>query len=99
MSVSQTTADPWPKLPDRVKLLVAVPTYDGRVHGDVMRYVAGLEVGQPVLVPYVGDVITHPRFVDPTTNLPVPVRVLHIHRGWAGQEQILAVVVTRASPH
>lgn len=52
----------------------------------------------PVVLPYVGDVITHPRFVDPATDLPLPVRVLVIHRSWNGQRHSVAVVVTRDSP-
>jgi hypothetical protein len=35
-------ATQWPALPDRVKLLVAVPTYDGRLSSEVMLYVSGL---------------------------------------------------------
>jgi hypothetical protein len=34
--------DPWPDLPEQVSLMVAVPTYDGRVSADVMTYCAGL---------------------------------------------------------
>ncbi len=33
---------PWPELPEKVSLLVAVPTYDGRLSADVMTYCAGL---------------------------------------------------------
>jgi len=65
-----------------------------------LRYVDGVS-GEPVALPYVGDVITHPRFVDPETNQPVPVRVLQIQRSWdpSVPRHTLAVVVTRDQPH
>lgn len=62
-----------------------------------IKYVDGVSPGAQPL-PYVGDVITHPRFVDPATGQPVAVRVVHIQQGWdeTARRHVLAVVVTRA---
>lgn len=49
-------SEPWPDLPESVKLLVAVPSYDGRVNGDVMTYCAGLSNTLLDAVPRVGGV-------------------------------------------
>ena len=92
--VDDSAADPPQLLIDPV-LRWAVAAGDA----SAIKYVDGVSNG-PQPLPYVGDVITHPRFVDPATDRPVAVRVVHIERGWdtSARRHVLAVVVTRDCP-
>jgi hypothetical protein len=71
-----------------------------RAVGDVspVLFVEGVP---PEPLPYVGDVITSPRFLDPQTRQPAPMVVLQIERKWdpARRGHNLVVVVARRTPH
>ncbi len=59
-----------------------------------VEFVAG---APPELVPLpsLDALITHRRFVDQATQLPVAMRVIAIHKRWDGKRHTLVVVVMR----